>query len=161
MSIPEQLPADIVSCIIEQATSDEPSLSKLVRLSHINSVFAESCRSVVSTRVRSVIRAFMDDGVMDSLFEILESVHGLIGGSVALAVIEPGFFIDHPPEDIDIMTPSGTMTEWVAWCDSHGFVDRETGEVNPDREDSTKSILWVRMHNVSIKLFHNINVIYP
>ncbi|EDR08017.1 uncharacterized protein LACBIDRAFT_297607 [Laccaria bicolor S238N-H82] len=147
MSIPEQLPADIVSCIIEQATSDEPSLSKLVRLSHINSVFAESCRSVVSTRVRSVIRAFMDDGVIDSLFETLENVHGFIGGSVALAVIEPGFFIDHPPRDIDIMTPSGTMTEWVAWCDSHGFVDRETGEVNPDREDSTKSILWVRMHN--------------
>ncbi|EDQ99536.1 uncharacterized protein LACBIDRAFT_316478 [Laccaria bicolor S238N-H82] len=141
MSIPKQLPAEVVSCIIEQATSDEPSLSKLVRFSHINSVFAESCRTVC------VIHAFMDDAVMDSLFEILGSIHGLIRGSVALAVIEPGFFIDHPPGDIDIMTPSGTMTEWVAWCNSHGFVDRETGEVNPDREDSTKSILWVRMHN--------------
>jgi len=156
-----QLPPDIVSCIIEQATSIEPSLSKLVQLSHINSVFVDSCCSVVSTCVRSIICAFMDDVVMDSLFEVLESVRGVIAGSAALAVIEPGFFIDHTPRGIDIMTPSGTMTEWVAWCNNQDFWDRETEEVNLDKQDSMKSILQVRMHNVSIKSFHNIDVTYP
>ena len=160
MSMPMELPADIVSCIIEQATSDESSLSKLVQLSHINSVFVDSCRSVVRARVRSVIRAFMDDIIMDSLFEVLESVQGLIAGSVALAVIEPDFFIDHPPGGIDIMTPSGTMAEWVAWCDSQDFGDREDEEVELDRRESTKSVLKVKMHNVSIQSFHNIGVIY-
>ena len=158
--MPVELPADIVSCIIEQATGDETSLSKLVQLSHINSVFADSCRSVVRARVRSVIRAFMDDTIMDSLFEVLESVEGLIAGSVALAVIEPDFFIDHPPGGIDIMTPFGTMAEWVAWCDSKDFGDREKEEVELDRRESTKSVLQVKMHNVSIKSFHNIGVIY-
>ena len=149
MSTPVQLPADIVSCIIEQVTIAEPSLSKIVQLSHINTVFADSCRSIVTARVRSVIRAFMDDIVMDSLFEVLESVRGLIAGSAALAVIEPGFFIDHPPRGIDIMTPYGTMTEWIAWCDNQNFGDRESEEVELDQQDSTKSILQVRMHNVS------------
>ena len=70
MSTPMELPADIVSCIIEQATINESSLSKLVQLSHINSVFGDSCLSVVRACVRSVIHAFMDDIIMDLLFKV-------------------------------------------------------------------------------------------
>jgi len=109
MSKSLQIPPDIAYCIVQHASAAEPLLSVLIRLSHINSDFSDCCHSAVHACIRLVMGAFMDDTIMDALFEVMDELRTLIVGSVALAVIEPAFFLDHPPENVDVMTSCGTM----------------------------------------------------
>jgi len=124
MSKSLQIPPDIASCIVQHASTAEPSFSVLVRLSHINSDFADCCCSAICACIRLVMGAFMDNTITDALFEVVDKLCALIVGSVTLAVIEPMFFLDHPPENIDIMTLCGTMLQWEAWCEDQCLTGR-------------------------------------
>jgi len=143
------MPAEITHRIVAEI-AENATFATIVPLSQVNSLFTASCQTIVRGRIRFALSRFMEVQDFEVFFDVLESTQALVAGSVALSVINPSGFSEHPPINLDIMTPCNTLPAWAKWAKARRAIQKSIDKPRFNKRDSTKCVLIFSILNVSV-----------
>jgi len=142
-----------LTCTLVYASRNHPSHSCRDHNRECNSCdhsAFESHQFSIRGHIRFVLSRFMEAQDFQVFFDVLELMQALVVGSVVLSVINPLGFSEHPPINLNIMTPHNTLSAWVKWAKAQHATKKNIVKPCFNKWDSTKCVLFFSILNVSI-----------
>ncbi|KDR76163.1 hypothetical protein GALMADRAFT_139899 [Galerina marginata CBS 339.88] len=94
----------------------------LVSIAGVNRRLRRTVRKVIRTRVYGNLAKIIPHSRIPTFLATLTNTGSVIGGSIALAAINPDFLLNQSPNNVNIFTPVDTVREWQIYLNNIGFI---------------------------------------
>ncbi|PPQ65723.1 hypothetical protein CVT26_000340 [Gymnopilus dilepis] len=107
-------------------------------------------RELLATRIRAGVQRFLPYGHVEDFLNMLDKKGSMIGGSVAQSIITPSFFLDHPPQDLNVFVPWYSSDAWVIFFRGLGFI--LTDETHIEFRAGVESLYVARLPGYDVEI---------
>ncbi|KDR72190.1 hypothetical protein GALMADRAFT_229038 [Galerina marginata CBS 339.88] len=111
------LPADVLFSDCQKL-----NIRDLVNVAASDPGMRRVVKNVIRTRVYGHLSTIIHHAHIPTFFSTLTRTQSVIGGSIALAAINPDFLKNSPPTNVNVFTPVGRLTDWDIYLTNIGFV---------------------------------------